>query len=68
MSTVKEHVIRFVEGMPEDVTFEELEKKLFKEVQYRRYVQKTIEAGLRDVEAGRTYSNEEVMKHFGFDS
>lgn len=61
-------MLRFVEQMPEDVTLEELEKKISKEIQYRRHIQKMIEAGLRDVEAGRTYSHDEIMKHFGFDS
>lgn len=67
MSTAKEHMIRFVEGMPEDVTFEELEKKIFKEIQYRRHIRQLVEESRKDLAEGRTYSRAEAAKILGFE-
>jgi hypothetical protein len=67
MATAKEYVLHFVESLPEDLSFEELEKKLLEEVRYRRHVRQMIDEGLRDVAEGRTYSHEEAMKRLGIE-
>lgn len=67
MATVKEQVIEFVEGLPEDLSLEALEKKLIEEVRYRRHVREMVEESRRDITAGRTYSHAEIAKKLGFD-
>ncbi len=56
-STVKEEVRRLVEGLPDDVTWEDVE--------YELYVRKAIEAGLKDSREGRTVPMEEAKRQFG---
>ena len=51
MSSAKENVMRILEGLPEDVSLED--------IQYHIDVRQKIERGLEDVEAGRTLSEEE---------
>jgi len=51
MSAAKEEVIRILERLPEDASFED--------IQYHLYVRQKIEHGLEDIEAGRTLSEEE---------
>jgi hypothetical protein len=59
MSTVnvKEEALRLVENSPQDVTWDDL--------MYLIYVRQSIEAGLRDSEAGRTLDVQEVRRRFG---
>lgn len=52
MSSVKEAARAIVEQLPEQATWDDL--------MYELYVKQKIEQGLADVEAGRTYSHEEV--------
>jgi hypothetical protein len=54
---VKSEAKVLVEGLPEDATWDDL--------MYRIYVRQSVEAGLRDSEAGRTVSVEEVRARFG---
>jgi predicted transcriptional regulator len=54
---VKSEAKVLVEGLPEDATWDDL--------MYRIYVRQAVEAGLRDSEAGRTMSVEEVRARFG---
>jgi len=54
MSTVKEEVRRVLEGLPDDVTIEE--------VMYHLYVRQKVEHAQDDVRAGRTVSQEEVER------
>jgi predicted transcriptional regulator len=49
---VKESVQAVIESLPEDVTWDE--------VQYRLYVRQKIEEGLADAEAGRIVDTEEM--------
>ena len=55
--TVKEHARRVIENLPEDATWEDVE--------YAVYVCKKIAAGLADLDAGRTYTTEEVKQRLG---
>lgn len=52
MPSAKDHVRRILDDLPEDATLED--------IQYRNYVQKKVEDGLRDVEAGRLLSQQEA--------
>lgn len=54
---VKEHARRLVEDLPEDATWDEL--------MYKIYVLQSIEAGLEDSKAGRTFDVREVRAKFG---
>jgi len=51
MSGAKKEVVRILEGLPEDASFDD--------IQYHIYVRQKIDHGLEDVEAGRTLSEEE---------
>lgn len=51
MLTAKEEVRRILELLPDDVSLED--------IQYRIYVRQKIESGLKDVEADRTIPEEE---------
>jgi predicted transcriptional regulator len=57
-ATVKIEAKRLVNELPDDATWDDL--------MYRIYVRQSIEAGLRDADAGRVVSVEEV--DFGGDS
>jgi len=52
MPTAKEEVLKMLERLPEDSSFED--------IQYHIYVREKIERGLEDVAEGRLYSQEEV--------
>jgi predicted transcriptional regulator len=54
---VKNEAKRLVEELPEDATWDDL--------MYRIYVRQSIETGLRDSEAGRVVSVDEVRARFG---
>ena len=56
-ATVKKEAQRLIEGLPEDATWDDL--------MYSIYVRQAIEAGLRDSDAGRVVSVEEVRARFG---
>ena len=51
MNAAKEEVLRILELLPEDASFED--------IQYHIYVRQKIDHGLEDVKAGRTLSEEE---------
>ena len=51
-SSVKEQVIKLVESLPDDCTWED--------VQYHIYVREKIERGLKDVREERVLTQEEV--------
>ncbi len=53
MSTAKEELRKLVENQPEDSSYEELVRELAFDLMVRR--------GLRDTEAGKTISNEEMQ-------
>jgi predicted transcriptional regulator len=55
--SIKEEARRLVENLPENCTWEDLMEQI--------YVRKAIEAGLADVEAGRTVPHAEVRERFG---
>jgi len=55
-SNVKAEKIKMLEALPDELTWGNL--------QYHIYVRQKIERGMRAVEAGRTFSQEEVEKHF----
>jgi hypothetical protein len=54
---LKEEAHRLVDQLPENATWEDLV--------YRIYVRQSIEAGIRDAEAGRVESVAEVRRSFG---
>jgi predicted transcriptional regulator len=56
-TTIKQEAHRIVAQLPDDASWEDLI--------YRLYVRQSIEAGLRDAEAGRVESVAEVRKSFG---
>jgi predicted transcriptional regulator len=56
MSTVKEQAKKLIEQLPDDATW--------KDLLYEVYVRQEIEAGLRDLDAGRVMSQEDVEKRF----
>lgn len=56
-TTLKNEARRIVEQLPDNATWEDLI--------YRLYVRQSIEAGLRDSEAGRVESVDEVRRSFG---
>ncbi|MGH7169185.1 MAG: hypothetical protein ACRELG_02765 [Gemmataceae bacterium] len=56
-TTIKDEAHRIIEQLPDGASWEDLI--------YRLYVRQSIEAGLRDGEAGRVESVEEVRKSFG---
>jgi predicted transcriptional regulator len=59
-ATVKKKAQRLIEDLPEDATWDDL--------MYSIYVRQAIEAGLRDSDAGRVVSVEEVRARFGLPS
>ena len=54
MQSVKEEVIQLLKDLPDDSTFEE--------IQYHLYVRQKIQRGIKDVEEGKTYTQEEMEK------
>jgi len=54
---VKDEAWRLIEQLPDDASWEDL--------MYKIYVRQTIEAGLRDSEAGRTLDVKAVRAKFG---
>ncbi len=52
VKTVKDEVRELLNGLPDDITFED--------VQYHLYVRQKIKQGLEDVAAGRVLSQDEV--------
>ena len=54
MHTAKQEVSELLNRLPDDCTLED--------VQYHLYVLQKIERGLKDVEEGRIYTQEEVEK------
>lgn len=56
---IKGEAKRLVNDLPEDASWDDL--------MYRIYVRQRIEAGLRDVEAGRVVDVKEVRARFGLE-
>jgi predicted transcriptional regulator len=54
MQTAKEEVSELLNRLPNDCSLED--------IQYHLYVIQKIERGLKDIEEGRTYTQEEVEK------
>ena len=54
MSPVKEEVMRILESLPDDCSYED--------VQYRIYLRETVDRGIRDIDAGRVVSQEEAER------
>ena len=55
--SVKTQAHRLVDDLPDSATWED--------VMYRIYVRETVEAGIKDSDAGRTVDVKEVRKKFG---
>ena len=53
-TTIKHKVLKAIEGLPQDVTFEDVMERL--------YFLYKIDRGLKQVEAGETLSHEEAME------
>jgi predicted transcriptional regulator len=56
-ASVKKEAKRLVDELPDDATWDDL--------MYRIYVRQSIEAGIRDADAGRVVSVDEVRARFG---
>jgi hypothetical protein len=54
IESAKEEAIQFIRRLPDDTTLDE--------IQYHLYVQQKVQRGMRDVEPGKVYSQEEVEK------
>ena len=54
MQTAKQEVRELLDTLPDDSTFED--------IQYHLYVRQKVQRGLRDINDGRTYSQDEVEK------
>jgi predicted transcriptional regulator len=54
MKSVKEEIIKILDNIPDDVSFED--------IQYHIYVREKIERGLKDTEEGRVLSQEEMER------
>jgi len=54
MQTAKEEVMEVLRGLPDSSTLEE--------IQYHLYVRQKVECGMRDIEEGKTYTQEEVER------
>ena len=54
MPTPKQEVVKLLDALPDDATFED--------IQYHIYVRRKIERGLRDVEEGRVVPQEEAER------
>ena len=54
MQSAKEEVMKLLKDLPDSSTFEE--------IQYHLYVRQKIQRGIKDVEEGRIYTQEEVEK------
>ena len=52
MQTAKEEVIQLLKDLPDNSTIEE--------IQYHLYIRQKIQRGIKDVEEGRTYTQEEM--------
>ena len=57
VSPIKSEAQRIVEQLPEDASWDDL--------MYRIYVRQSIEAGLKDAEAGKMVSVVELRRTFG---
>jgi predicted transcriptional regulator len=55
-SEIKSEVLRLIEKLPEDATWQDLE--------YAMYVRQAVAAGVADLEAGRTHTSEEIRQMF----
>ena len=54
MQSVKEEVMQLLKDLPDNSTLEE--------IQYHLYVRQKIQRGIKDVEDGRIYTQEEMEK------
>jgi len=54
MQSAKKEVMQLLKGLPDNSTFEQ--------IQYHLYVRQKIQRGIKDVEEGRTYTQEEMEK------
>ena len=54
MKTAKDEVREILEGLPEDASLEE--------IQYQIYVRQKIDRGLKDLDEGRTVTQEEAER------
>jgi predicted transcriptional regulator len=54
MQTPKEEVMEILKALPDNSTLEE--------IQYHLYVRQKIERGIKDIEQGRTYTQEEMER------
>ena len=59
VNDVKNAVLELARSLPEECTWDE--------VMYRIFVRQKIDAGLKDAEAGRMASHEDVFKEFADD-
>jgi len=59
-SNVKADALRLIDGLPDDATWDD--------IMYRIYVRQSVEAGIRDADAGNVVPVEEVRRRFGLQS
>lgn len=56
-TTIKAEARKLIDRLPDDATWEDL--------QYAIYFRQAVEAGLADLDAGRSVSHREAMARFG---
>ena len=57
MSTPKEHVLEFVRGLPDDVSFEDIERELIEDLRYKRDIQLMVERAREQKRDGQMISH-----------
>ena len=67
MDTGKDRVLQFVRELPDDLSSEEVEREVIKELRYHRYIKTLIARGRKAKGEGRVTSHAEVKKQLGID-
>jgi predicted transcriptional regulator len=57
MHSAKEDVMEILKGLPDNSSLEE--------IQYHLYVHQKIQRGIKDIEDGRTFTQEEMERRMG---
>jgi predicted transcriptional regulator len=66
-ATPKQHILKFVRELPDDASFDDIEQELLDNLRYARSIRAMVERGERDIEEGRTMSNEEFKEKRGIE-
>lgn len=67
MDTGKDRVLHFVRGLPDDLSSEEVEREVIKDLRYHRYIKTLVARGREAKRKGQVTSHAEVKKQLGID-